>query len=85
MKTRHRQFEFNPVTRQSTKIASDIVTFVRITGTQFAIVIDKNGKEKRVKRDTLLDVPNNVLYPNIPIVGTIKADAESWKIGSYFY
>lgn len=84
MKTRHRQFEFDKATRKPVKVASDIVTFVRITGTQFAVVIDKNGKEKRVKRDTLLDVPNNVLYPDIQVVGTVKADTESWKKATYF-
>ena len=84
MKTRHRQFEFDKATRKSVKIASDIVTFVRITGTQFAVVIDKNGKEKRVKRDTLLDVPSYLLYPEITVVGTVKADTESWKKATYF-
>ena len=82
MITRHKKYEF--INGKWAKVQSEKVTFVRIIGTQFAIVIDKNGKEKRVKRDTLLDVPNHILWPNITIVGTVKADTEVWKRATYF-
>jgi len=73
------------VNGQWRKAASEIVTFVEITSEQSAVIIDKHGKRRTVRRKSLLDVPQAVLYPNIPVVGTVKIDPENWKRGSYFY
>ena len=73
------------VNGQWCKVASEIVTFVEITGEQSAVIIDKQGKRRTVRRKSLLDVPQAVLYPNIAVVGTVKSDPENWKRGSYFY
>lgn len=82
MKTRHKKYEF--INGKWTKVQSEWVTFIRITGSQSAIVT-KNGKQMTVKRSTLLDVPNHILYPDIPIMGSVDPDPEVWKRGSYFY
>ena len=82
MKTRLKRYE--QVYGQWVKIQSEIVDFVEITGTQSAKVIDKNGKQRVVRRKNLLDVPNNVLYPDMVVVGMKTADHESWKRACYY-
>lgn len=82
MITRHKKYEF--INGKWAKVQSEKVAFVCITGEKSAKVIDKNGKQHTVRRDTLLDVPNHILWPNITIVGTMKADTESWKKATYF-
>lgn len=82
MITRHKKYEF--INGKWTKVQSEKVTFVCITGSQSAKIIDKNGKHMTVRRSTLLDVPSYLLYPDIQVVGTVKADTESWKKATYF-
>ena len=82
MITRHKRYEL--VNGQWVKIQSDIVTFVCITGTKSAKVIDKNGKQHTVRRDTLLDVPQSVLYPNIPVIAPKVYDDESIRKAFYY-
>ena len=66
------------------RCVDQIVEFVGITGTKSANVIDSKGKHKRVLRNSLLDVPSHLLYPDIPIVGKSEPDPESWKAACYF-
>lgn len=82
MITRHTRFEY--INGKAEKLPSELVTFVSLTGTQQAIIIDKQGKRRRVMRKTLLDVPNAILWPDIPIVGTVKFTSENWKRACYY-
>ena len=82
MITRHKRYE--QVNGQWVKIPSDLVTFVCITGEKSAKVIDKNGKQHTVRRDTLLDVPQHVLYPNIPVAVPKVYDEESMRKAFYY-
>lgn len=61
--------KFEKVNGQWVKIQSEKVTFIAITGTQSAKVIDSKSKERIVRRKSLLDVPSHILYPDIPIIG----------------
>ena len=85
MKTRLIQYEknFSDKGTAYNKIQSVIVDFVCITGTQSAKVI-YNGKLHTVRRKSLLDVPQYILYPDIPIVGRVNGDPENWKRSCYF-
>lgn len=82
MITRHRLSE--RINGQINKIPSELVTFVCITGEKSAKVIDKNGKQHTVRRDTLLDVPQNILYPNIPVAVPKVYDEESMRKAFYY-
>lgn len=82
MITRHKRYE--QVNGQWVKIQSDIVTFVCITGEKSAKVIDKYGKQHTVRRDTLLDVPQHILYPNIPVAVPKVYDEENYRKSVYF-
>jgi uncharacterized membrane protein YjjB (DUF3815 family) len=55
-----------------------------IPGEKSAKVIDKNGKQHTVRRDTLLDVPQHILYPNIPVVVPKVYDEESMRKAFYY-
>lgn len=80
MKTRLKRYEKSQ-DGQFKRISSELVTFVRITGEKSAIVKDKNGKEKTVRRSSLLDVPQSILYPDIPV---INKEHEDWRKYNYF-
>ena len=82
MKTRLKRYE--QVNGQWVKIQSEIVEFVEITGDMSARIIDSKGKKRTVRRANLLDVPQNILYPNIPVVAPKVVDSESWKKACYF-
>ena len=64
MKARLKRYE--QVNGQWVKIQSEIVEFICITGDRSAKIIDNTGKNKTVRRSSLLDVPDNILWPNIP-------------------
>jgi hypothetical protein len=66
-------------------IEPEPVQFICITGDESAKIIDKQGKHRTVRRKTLIDVPNHILYPDMEVVGTVASDPENWKRGSYFY
>lgn len=83
MQTRHRLFEF--IDGKPCKTASECVTFIEITGTQSAKILDRTGRVRIVRRHTLLDVPNTILYPEMTHVGrSEETDTESWKKSTYF-
>ena len=83
MKTRLLKYE--NINGQWVKVQSEKVTFLSITGTNSAKIIDTKGKERIVRRKSLLDVPSHILYPDIPIVGKCsEVDTESWKRACYF-
>jgi hypothetical protein len=82
MITRHKRYE--QVNGRWVKIQSDLVTFVCITGEKSAKVIDKYGKQHTVRRDTLLDVPQHILYPNIPVAVPKVYDEESMRKAFYY-
>jgi hypothetical protein len=83
MRTRHRLFEY--VDNKPSKIASEWVEFIEITGSQSAKIIDRLGRVRIVRRHTLLDVPNTTLYPQMTHVGrSEEVDTESWKKSTYF-
>ena len=64
MKARLKRYE--QVNGQWVKIQSEPVEFICITGDRSAKIIDSTGKHKTVRRSSLLDVPDNILWPNIP-------------------
>ena len=64
MKARLKRYE--QVNGQWVKIQSEPVDFICITGDRSAKIIDSTGKSKTVRRSSLLDVPDNILWPNIP-------------------
>jgi len=64
MKARLKRYE--QVNGQWVKIQSETVDFICITGDRSAKIIDSTGKPKTVRRSSLLDVPDNILWPNIP-------------------
>lgn len=65
MKARLKRYE--QVNGQWVKIQSEPVEFICITGDRSAKIIDSTGKNKTVRRSSLLDVPDNILWPNIPV------------------
>ena len=84
METRLRRYEKSPKDGRFEIIGSELVTFIAITGKKSAIVEDKKGKRKTVRRKSLLDVPNSVLYPEMTIVGKSKPNPENWKKACYY-
>ena len=64
MKARLKRYE--QVNGQWVKIQSEPVEFICITGDRSAKILDSTGKHKTVRRSSLLDVPDNILWPNIP-------------------
>ena len=64
MKARLKRYE--QVNGQWVKIQSEPVDFICITTDRSAKIIDSTGKTKTVRRSSLLDVPDNILWPNIP-------------------
>lgn len=83
MKARLKRYE--QVNGQWVKIQSEPVEFICITGDRSAKIIDSTGKRKTVRRSSLLDVPQHILYPEIQIVGNRSdPDTESWKAACYF-
>ena len=65
MKARLKRYEF--MNGQWVKIQSETVDFICITGDRSAKIIDSTGKTKTVRRSSLLDMPDNILWPNIPV------------------
>lgn len=83
MKARLKRYE--QVNGQWVKIQSETVEFICITGDRSAKIIDSTGKHKTVRRSSLMDIPQHILYPEIQIVGKrSEPDTESWKAGCYF-
>lgn len=82
MQTRLIRYEF--IEGKYNKIQSEVVTFIGITGRQSAKIIDTSGKERIVRRSSLLDIPDYVLYPELRITIKYEYDSESWKRSCYF-
>lgn len=83
MKARLKRYE--QVNGQWVKIQSETVEFICITTDRSAKIIDSIGKHKTVRRSSLLDIPQHILYPEIDIVGKrSEPDTESWKAACYF-
>ena len=68
MKARLKRYEKNQSDTGAAynRIQSESVEFICITGDRSAKIIDSTGKTKTVRRSSLLDVPDNILWPNIP-------------------
>ena len=75
---------YENINGQWVKIQSEKVTFLSITGTNSAKIIDSKGKERIVRRSSLINVPSHLLYPDIPIIGKCEPDPDQWKRASYF-
>ena len=75
---------YENINGQWVKIQSEKVTFLSITGTNSAKIIDSKGKERIVRRSSLINVPKHVLYPNIPVIGKCEPDPDQWKRACYF-
>lgn len=82
MKARLKRYE--QVNGQWVKIQSEPVEFICITTDRSAKIIDSTGKPKTVRRSSLLDVPDNILWPNIPIVAQKVYDDESMRKAFYY-
>lgn len=82
MQTRLIRYEF--IDGKYKKIQSEVVEFICITGRQSAKIIDPSGKERIVRRSSLLDIPDYVLYPELRIKIKYEYDTESWKRSCYF-
>ena len=76
---RHIQYEC--IDGQYRKIQSEKVMFVNVVGELSALVVDKNGKQKRVRRKNLLDVPDYLLYPEHKEKHVEHAD---WRTYTHF-
>ena len=77
---RHIQYEF--IDDKYKKIQSEKVTFICLVGKQSAKIVDRFGKEKIVRRRSLIDVPDSILYPDIPIVNKEHTD---WRDYTHFH
>lgn len=75
---------YKNINGQWVKIQSEKVTFLSITGTNSAKIIDSKGKERIVRRSSLMNVPSHILYPDIPIIGKCEPDPDQWKRACYF-
>lgn len=82
MKTRLKRYE--QVNGQWVKIQSETVEFICITGDRSAKIIDSTGKHKTVRRSSLMDVPDNILWPNIPVAVPKIYDDESMRKAFYY-
>mgnify|MGYP001767834149 FL=1 len=77
--------KFEKVNGQWVKIQSEKVTFVCVTGSKSAKIIDKNGKQHTVRRSSLTGLPPHILWPEVQHTGKCaKPDTESWKRACYF-
>ena len=81
MKARLKRYE--QVNGKWKKIQSETVDLICITGDRSAKIIDSTGKTKTVRRSSLLDVPDNILWPNIP-VAVPKVYDESIRRAFYY-
>lgn len=79
MRTRHILYEF--IDGKPMKIGSEFVEFIEITGSQSAIIVDKNGIIRKVRRHTLLDVPQHILHPDIQVH---NVEHEDWRNYTHF-
>lgn len=87
MKARLKRYEKNQSDTGAAynRIQSESVEFICITGDRSAKIIDSTGKHKTVRRSSLMDIPQHILYPEIDIVGKrSELDTESWKAACYF-
>jgi len=60
------------------KVQSIKVEFIRITGSMSAVVMDKQGNYHIVRRKSLLDIPNAMLYPEMEKAKTEYVDYRTY-------
>ena len=65
-------------------IQSENVEFVCITGKQSAKIVDSKGVERIVRRSSLMDIPDYILYPELRSTIKYEPDPEQWKRACYF-